>query len=246
MALYRLCVNGFETEAVYSDKEDCLISGVLTKMISGAKKRKRKIVLIAGAPGAGKSTLALALCEKARAEGVSKPVQALGLDGFHLKNDVLSNGCALRNGESVPLSSIKGAPETFDRDAFLKYLSDAASAEPAFWPVYDRNRHEVGDTPERVKGEILIIEGNWLLLKREGWEKAKAFADITLSVSTEEAIVKPRLIQRKMRGGKSLEEAEKWYETVDGPNVRLFHAESAKADISLKLTENGLQPADER
>ncbi len=61
---------------------------------------QRFIVAITGAPGAGKSTLADALCDRLnRADGYCAAV--LPMDGFHLDNAIL---------EERDLLAVKGAP----------------------------------------------------------------------------------------------------------------------------------------
>ena len=44
-----------------------------------------------------------------------------------------------------------------------------------------------------------------------------------------------------MLGGKTRDEAVKWYELVDGPNVRRYHDQSGESMISVVEDENGIR-----
>ena len=76
----------------------------------------RVIVGIAGAPGAGKSTVAAAIVQAARERGVAAAL--VPMDGLHLAD---------ARPQRLGLSDRKGAPETFDGHGYLALLRR--------WPV---------------------------------------------------------------------------------------------------------------
>jgi len=84
--------------------------GVLAERAAGLAERAggRAIIGIAGAPGAGKSTLALRLVAALADRGVG--VAHVPMDGFHLADAAL---------ERLGLRQRKGAPETFDAFGYL-------------------------------------------------------------------------------------------------------------------------------
>jgi len=242
MADYRVNVNGFVVDAHYSEAEEKrILKPVLDEILRIQKRRKegiRTIIFLVAPPGAGKSTLSAVLSEKARALGGN--VQVLGLDGFHLPNDRLEKETMLRKGKTVRKAQMKGAPETFDVHGFLKALRSVRFEENAAWPVYDRTLHAPRDEWEKVCSDVLMIEGNWLLMDEPVWRSAEAFCDRSIAVLAEKDVLKGRLVERKMRGGKSRNASLAWYRRVDGPNIDRFYRGCKPTDIRLLLSEKGL------
>lgn len=235
-----LNVNGFAYTARYSDSEEALMSKLLQMLCALPKTGKRKIVFFAGPPGAGKSTFCLSLAELSKMRGCTEKIACVGLDGFHKKQAVLVRENAVIGGVIVPLHTVKGRPETFETEAFEKAVGEAKNAERVFWPVYDRKLHDVSDTPQEIDADILLIEGNWVLSDAPAWERARRHTDLTFALFADKALLKPRLIERKIRGGKTKQEAEAWFERVDGPNIDLFQATCVRSDLSLRLTDEGI------
>lgn len=235
---FDLNINGFPLTAEYPDStmEDVLLP-LLRKLTAMQRKSQRRIILLLAAPpGTGKSTLAAALEELSRRDDSLTDVQALGMDGFHRHQDYLLSHTILHNGEEIPMAKIKGMPETFDAEKLRRTLL-AAQEGPVRWPVYDRRIHDVVEDAVEVTGEILIVEGNWLLLDRPVWRDLPR--DMTVFIGATEDRLRERLIARKMRGGLSRGEAESFYDRTDGPNVRLCMSASLPADLSLVLGEGG-------
>ncbi len=149
----------------------------------------RRLVAVAGAPGSGKSTLADALDAALRDAGAASAV--LPMDGFHLDDGLL-----------VPmgLRPRKGAPDTFDV-AGLAHLLDRlrANDEPQICvPVFDRgleiSRNAARMIPASV--ELLIVEGNYLLLDAPGWRDLRARFDLTVMLHVPETELRARLWKR--------------------------------------------------
>ena len=172
--------------------------------------------------------------------------QTLGLDGFHHTAAYLKSTKGMYSWECAPhevlLQSVKGAPESYDTALFAEKLRAVRNADgtPVFWPVYDRQLHDV--VPDRipVTGDILLIEGNWLLLSGSPWKEiAEEYADYTIFIRAEEEQLRDRLIHRKVMGGKTEAEGRAWYDAVDGPNVRRVLQCSAPADLTLRMVSDG-------
>lgn len=240
---YALNVNGFSVNAVYDRREESVIDGVIDA-ISDVRRRMmdsgegKTIVFLSGPPGAGKSTFALSVCQRARQRKTQMRFECLGLDGFHKKRSVLMNEYTLISRKRTLLNDIKGAPETFDAEAFKQTLFDVKNGTSNRWPVYDRRIHDVSDEKMTVEGDVLLIEGNWLMLSGI-WAQARRACDISFSLDADDCLLKERLIQRKMRGGKTHEEAVMWYQSVDGPNIRIYREKSAKCDVTI-IRKNGI------
>ena len=231
---YHLDVNGFEFTAAYSVHEEAVLDSLIKRICSAPVSGTRKIVLLAGPPGAGKSTLALTLCQK-----TSGRMQALGLDGFHFPQKILNSTHIRTENGCVLLADIKGAPESFDAQKFLTVLTEMKTGAGNTWPVYDRNLHDVSGAQISVTTDTLIVEGNWVLLDSGIWREVRKYADVSVSVMADEFLLKERLIARKIRGGKTEAEARAWYDRVDGANVRRFQRESVPGDIAVFLREDG-------
>ncbi|MBQ2566020.1 MAG: hypothetical protein II552_02545, partial [Bacteroidales bacterium] len=136
--------------------------------------------------------------------------QTLGLDGYHHTAAYLKSTKGMYSWECAPhevlLQSVKGAPESYDTALFAEKLRAVRNADgaPVFWPVYDRQLHDV--VPDRipVTGDILLIEGNWLLLNESPWKEiTEECADETIFIRAEEEQLRDRLIHRKVMGGKT-------------------------------------------
>lgn len=165
--------------------------------------------------------------------------QALGLDGFHYHQDyILSHTVTLEDGRVLPMKQVKGSPETYDVPHFAEKLRALRQGDP-LWPVYDRRLHDVVEEQTPVTAPIVLIEGNWLLLQEGGWKELSQMADYTIFIRAEEALLRERLIGRKMQGGLSREEAETFYQTGDGVNVRRVLAASGPADLTLRMEADG-------
>jgi len=217
----QLMINGLRQEARYAENT---ITGLFRPFLQRLSERQRRtgrrlIVFLAAPPAVGKSTLALFLEKLSLATPGLVPVQALGLDGFHYHSDYLNNHDLERDGETIPLYQIKGAPETYDVAHFIDKLRHLRSEREIRWPIYDRTQHDVVEDVQRVYRPIVLVEGNWLLLRDDAWEPARAFADYTVFVKAHPNDLKTRLINRKMQGGRTYGEAEAFYERTDSPNV---------------------------
>ena len=148
-------VNGLKAEAYYPDD----FAGACLRMLRRftAKYRetgKRQILFLAAPPGAGKSTLAAFLADLSRGDAQCEETRALGIDGFHLPRAALEGKSAVRNGITVPLREIRGAPETFDLEALTDALRRLKAGENILWPEYSRVLHDPvpGRLPVREQG----------------------------------------------------------------------------------------------
>lgn len=233
-----LNINGFAVEAHFDDESVQSIFLPLLRELSFRQKQlgRRMIVLLAAPPGAGKSTLAAFLEQFSRSEPTLTPIQALGMDGFHFHQDYILSHTALRGNTEIPMQQIKGAPESFDVKKLWLALENAQS-ENLLWPYYDRRLHDVVEDAVSVSADILLIEGNWLLLDQPDWRMLAA--DFRIFIDAEEELLYERLILRKMRGGSSPEESEAHYLRTDGPNIRLCRKKRLKADLLLSMIGDG-------
>lgn len=184
---------------------------------------ERFLLGITGAPGAGKSTLAVAL---ARVFGAT----VVPLDGFHLADAELA-----RRG----LLDRKGAPETFDAWGYAALLARLRKRpeHDVMAPRFDRDLEQAiaGSIAVRPEASLVLAEGNYLLLADAPWSAVRQQLDEVWHVVTDEELRRARLVQRHIEFGKSPYSAEAWVERVDQPNALLIEAHRRQADLVLDL-----------
>ena len=237
MIEHRVTMNGIEVTARYSDRAVNEIFLPLLKKLTDMQreKGKRLLVMLAAPPGAGKSTL-LSFWERLTREydGLSR-IQAIGMDGFHRRQEYLLSHTIEWDGEQIPMVKIKGAPITFDLERLTEFVKKAAAGEICGWPVYDRLLHNPVENAPRVDGEIVILEGKYLLLDEDGWRDLAAYADLIISIRADEQLLRSRLIERRMKTGVSEEAAVRFVDFSDMPNARLCLEKTMPADLRMYL-----------
>ena len=191
----------------------------------------RTLLGVTGSPGAGKTTLAVALVARVNAESGAGTAVHLPMDGFHLANATLDD--LGRRGR-------KGSLDTFDGWGFvglLRRLRDETDH-----PVYAPSFHRAVDEP--VAGEIavpagtalVVVEGNYLLVDREPWDQVKPLlAESWFCVTAaEERLL--RLVSRHTEHGRTPAAATAWATEVDEANARLIESTRDRADVLVSGT----------
>ncbi|MBQ0072335.1 MAG: hypothetical protein KBS81_10880, partial [Spirochaetales bacterium] len=107
------------------------------------------------------------------------------------------------------------------------------------WPDYNRLLHNPVEDATFVDGEVVILEGNYLLLDVKGWRDLSHYADYTIRILAEEEDLKERLVERKIASGTPRGKAEEFVERSDLYNARLVLQHSLSADLILKTGKNG-------
>ena len=236
----RFMINGLARKVQYNEAAIQELFLPFLRHMSRKQKalRSRLVILLAAPPGTGKSTLALLLEKLSQTEEGLVSLQALGLDGFHHTAAWLRSHKTEVNGQMVPMAAIKGAPETFDLEHLKEKLAKMRT-ENVRWPVYDRSIHDVIEDVTTVKQDIVLLEGNWLLLGSGGWQALRDFADYTVFIEARQEDLKERLISRKILGGSSRKEAEAFYERSDRVNVKRVLEDSWPADETWQMLPDG-------
>lgn len=233
-------INGMSVVAEYSDESVARIFIPLLQNLSELyhQKGSRVLVMLAAPPAAGKSTMAAFLEELFHRDDFV-PVQAIGMDGFHRYQEYLLCHTLTRDGMEIPMVDVKGCPETFDLPKLTEAVKKIAAGECIGWPSYNRMLHNPEEDALTVDGEIVLLEGNYLLLDFPGRADLKQYADLTIRVTAEENDLRERLISRKHKSGTAYEKAVKFVEHSDLYNARICEKHSSVADITLRITHSG-------
>lgn len=200
--------------------EAALAAEVVRRQRSG-----RLIVAIFGAPGSGKSTLA----DRLRVEitqSFQVSTEVIPMDGFHYDNTIL---------DDKGLRSRKGSPKTFDVDGLASLLQRlrAGPRRDVAIPIFDREL-DMTRASARIIGkdvDILLVEGNYLLLDQSPWGGLKDYFDLTIKIECPREELEKRLMKRWLDLGMSMEESRTKVEGNDLQNADAIESLSLPADI---------------
>lgn len=189
----------------------------------------RKLLGLVGPPGAGKSTLALALHQV-----FPEASQVVSMDGFHLANSEL---------QRLGRAGRKGAPDTFDSAgyaALLQRLRHQRDDEIVYAPEFRRELEEAvaGAVAIHPQTQLIITEGNYLLLEEGHWAGLARLLDDVWYVAIDDAVRTGRLIERHQAFGRSQEAAAAWARSTDEPNARLIAATRSRARLVFEWNDS--------
>jgi pantothenate kinase len=178
---------------------------------------ERRLLGIAGAPAAGKSTLAAAVVEALAPDAVLVP-----MDGYHLAA-----------AELIRLGRIerKGAPDTFDAAGYTALLRRLRGREDdvVYAPEFRREIEEpiAGAIAVPRAIPLVVTEGNYLL----HWAPVRTVLDEVWFIDLDEATRLRRLIERHLAYGRTRAEAEGRAHGSDQRNAELILAGRPGADL---------------
>lgn len=190
------------------------VDDAVDRAIRLATDGQRSVLGIAGAPGAGKSTLARRIVAGVDAAlGAGTAVQ-VPMDGFHLANTAL---------DALGRHDRKGAIDTFDGDGYVALVRRlVAGDEAVVWaPDFDRRVDEpvAGSIAVPQRTRLVVSEGNYLLDDSDPWAALADLFTETWFCAVDDTVRVDRLVGRHMRHGRDHEAARTWAVEVDGVNA---------------------------
>lgn len=188
-------------EQVYATLTERALS--LQRELKQKDANVRTIIAFAGPPGSGKTTIAGEVVRRINAK-IGTPVAAvLAMDGFHYTRAHLD---AMPNRAEA--YARRGAHWTFNAEGVLGLVNQLHASrldrsQVILAPSFD---HELKDpvvdgiqiTPQV---EIVILEGNWLLLDKDPWSRISGLVDDTWFVDVDREAARQRVAARHIKAG---------------------------------------------
>lgn len=190
-----------------------------------AASGERRILGVAGTPGAGKSTVSDALLAALGDDAV-----LVGMDGFHLANEEL-----VRLGRR----DRKGAPDTFDVEGYIALLDRIRAGHEVYAPRFDRTLEEsIGSAVLVPAGVPLVItEGNYLLHDEFGWDAVASRLDEVWFLDIDSPARRERLVARRLSHDHPYDEAVAWVREVDERNALVVERGRERADLVVTVSD---------
>ncbi len=184
-----------------------------------SQRPEARIVGIVGPPGSGKTSVAQELTKYLTVTHCVVP-----MDGFHYPQETL---------RAMGRRDRMGAPDTFDTKALAHLLARVSERlEPVVFPEFDRTIEEPipGSITVMPEDELVILEGNYLLVDDADWALIGELLDLCVYVDIPEDVRLQRLTKRHVDFGKSPSDATEWVQRVDQANARVIEATKARAN----------------
>lgn len=183
---------------------------------------RRAVLGIAGAPAAGKTTLAEELVKAIDSDWVAH----VPMDGFHLADVEL---------ERLGRRNAKGAPDTFDAlgyAALLKRLH-ADEDDVIYAPGFERTIEQpiAGAIPVLRGARLIVSEGNYLMVGDGPWAGVQPLLSEVWYADLDQEERIRRLIDRHRRFGKDEADAVEWATGTDELNAQVILATRERADL---------------
>lgn len=176
----------------------------------------------------GKSTISEQLLARLdRTETIVVP-----MDGFHYSKEEL-----MTFPNSSEAFARRGAHWTFNGSAFVNKLRELRKTRSGLFPSFSHGSgNPVEDTIQVVgaKHQIVIVEGNYLLLDIEPWTEIRNLLDFVFFVEADLETIRRRVYGRHFSLGYGEETSLRRVLTNDLPNAELILTTKNRADMVIQ------------
>lgn len=182
----------------------------IIKLLQSKPKNQRLLIGLAGSPGSGKSTISYNVTERINKFFGEDVSIVLNQDGYHYTREELS-----KFPEPELAFKRRGAPFTFNPKGFLELIHKikkpiSPETKDILAPSFN---HKAKDPEPNSKiitpaHRIVIIEGNYVLLKDEYWREISAIVDEKWKIKVEPLQARRRIVKRHLEAGISATEDE--------------------------------------
>jgi len=193
--------------------------------------KARVVFSISGPSGSGKSVTLAILAQIIKNDVCDFALYTVGLDAFHYPNKHLSE----KN-----LRDVKGRFDTYDVEKLKEKLHDFVSGNEVRLPIYSRKLHEPVEDKVIVdeRRVLLLIEGLWFLRNDDVWKNMRKYLSYNFFVSGNETEMRTNTIKRHVAGGRSAENAEKFFDISDYKNTQEILTNSIQPDERIEYFKN--------
>lgn len=210
------------------------------KLLQEIPSNQRLLIGLAGSPGSGKSTISKHIVEKINELYGSNVAIVVTQDGFHYYRSELEK---FPNRDEA--FKRRGAPFTFNSKLFLKLVrllrepinKDVTITAPDF-------DHKLKDPKtQAIKIEpihrIVIIEGNYVLLKDPNWKDVGSLVDERWKIHVETKTARDRIVKRHLQSGvaNTVEEAIERCDNNDMINAQYIRMNSCVPDLVIESVD---------
>ncbi|KAG4432881.1 hypothetical protein IFR05_011627 [Cadophora sp. M221] len=229
-------------EPVYQSLTERAIA--LKSKLDSSTNQNRVIIGLAGPPGSGKSTIAEHVIGRLNGTSATPYAAIVPMDGFHLPRSALD-----QMPNSCEAYARRGASWTFDAGGIAKLVQTLSTSrfrspeklETILAPSFD---HAVKDPVEGgivigSETQVVLLEGNYLLLDEEPWRGIRELVDETWFVDVEPGLARNRIARRHVKSGieKTMEAAYRRAEGNDLLNGVEIRTKLLKPDMLVRSVE---------
>jgi pantothenate kinase len=228
-------------EPVYRSLTERALS-LKNRLDNGSPGQQRIVVVLAGPPGSGKSTIAAKVVQRLNATSTTPFAALVPMDGFHLPRSALD---LLPNRAEA--YARRGASWTFDSNGILNLVYTLStsrfesSSQTILAPSFDHALKDPVEDGIRIIPEIkfVLLEGNYLLLDEEPWCQIEGLVDDSWFVDVEEKLARGRIAKRHIKSGieASWEAAVRRAEGNDLVNGRIIREKLVTPTVVVQSVE---------
>ena len=188
----------------------------------------RYVLGLAGPTGSGKSVIASLFDCFASQLTLPFRFASVGIDAYHFTNAYLMahtvDGAAMR--------TFKGRYDTYDVAKLARALTAFRAGQDVRFPVYSRTAHDPVEDVIDVSGRnvLLLLEGLWLLHDAPDWNRVRSLIHHSIFIEARKEAARPAVVKRHVKGGRSVDDAANYYDSVDATNFDLVMQTKGRAD----------------